>query len=60
MASINRRPLNLFMRYDGQGRLISGSAVWRKQMPKNGKWKEISGYECCGPTTTTTTTLTPT
>lgn len=52
MGTIDKRPLKLFMRYDGQGRLISGSAVWRRKMPKVGKWLEIQGYECCGTTTT--------
>ena len=55
MAS-NKRPLKLYMRYDGFGKLISGSAVWRKNSPKNGNWVEITqAYECCGTTTTTTT-----
>lgn len=55
MGTMDKRNLKLYMRYDGHGRLISGSAVWRKRMPKNGKWKEITGYECCNATTTTTT-----
>ena len=56
MAS-NKRPLKLYMRYDGFGKLISGSAVWRKNSPKNGNWVEITqAYECCGTTTTTTPT----
>lgn len=45
----NKRPLKLYMRYDGTGKLIAGSAIYRKQMPKVGKWLEISAYECCSP-----------
>lgn len=52
----NKRELKAFMRYDGSGRLVSGSLIWRKNKPKVGTWVEISGYECCNPTTTTTTT----
>jgi len=52
----NKRELKAFMRYDGSGRLVSSSLIWRKNKPKVGKWVEISGYECCNPTTTTTTT----
>lgn len=52
----NKRELKAFMRYDGSGRLVSGSLIWRKNKPKVGNWVEISGYECCNPTTTTTTT----
>ena len=53
----NKRELKLFIRYDGNGKAIASSAVWRKQMPKVGKWVEITeGYQCCNSTTTTTTT----
>lgn len=56
MGTINKRPLKLFMRYDVSGRLISGSAVWRKVKPRNGEWIEITqAYKCCNTTTTTTT-----
>lgn len=53
----NRRNLKIFIRVDGSGRDVAGSSVWRKSMPKNGKWRELQGYECCNPTTTTTTTF---
>ena len=57
MGTINRRPLKLYMRYDGHGKLISGSAVWRMKKPGNGRWTQITeAYECCVFTTTTTTT----
>jgi len=56
MGTINRRPLKLWMRRDGHGKLISGSAVWRLKAPRNGKWIQITqAYECCNTTTTTTT-----
>jgi hypothetical protein len=59
MAS-NKRSLKAFVRYDGTGRLISGSLILQAKKPKVGDWKEIDAYECCNPTTTTTTTAAPT
>lgn len=56
----NRRDLKAYVRFDGSGRVVPGSLVLRRKMPKVGKWQEIVGYECCNPTTTTTTTATPT
>ena len=57
MGTISRRPLKLWMKYDGTGKLIAGSAVWRTKAPGNGHWVQITqAYECCNPTTTTTTT----
>lgn len=55
MAS-NARPLKAYVRFDGSGRIVAGSLILRKNMPKVGKWMEIQGYECCNFTTTTTTT----
>ena len=56
MGTIKRRPLKLWMRRDGHGKIISGSAVWRLKAPRNGNWVEITqAYECCNTTTTTTT-----
>ena len=55
----NKRDLKAYVRYDGSGRVISGSLILRKKMPKVGKWQEVPAYECCN-TTTTTTTATPT
>ena len=61
MGSINSRPLNAFVRFDGSGRIVAGSLILRKNKPKVGKWKEINAYECCFlSTTTTTTTAAPT
>tara|TARA_R100000541_G_scaffold59053_1_gene71635 strand:- start:107 stop:550 length:444 start_codon:yes stop_codon:yes gene_type:complete len=59
MGSINKRPLNAYVRYDGSGRVVAGSLVLRRKIPKVGNWKELPqniAYECCYPTTTTTTT----
>ena len=59
MGSINRRPLNAYVRYDATGRVVAGSLVLRRKMPKVGNWKQLPqdiAYECCYPTTTSTTT----
>lgn len=52
MAS-NKRSLRAYVRFDGQGRVIAGSLVLRKNKPKVGNWLEIQTYECCDSTTTT-------
>lgn len=57
--SSNKKNLKAFVRFDGQGRVVSGSLILRKSKPKVGKWQEILAYECCNPTTTTTTTTSP-
>lgn len=59
MGSINSRPLKAYVRFDGSGRIVAGSLILRKNKPKVGKWKEIPAYECCNPTTTTSTTAAP-
>jgi hypothetical protein len=46
----NNRPLKSFIRYDGSGRAVSSSLIWRKNKPKVGNWKEVQGYECCDTT----------
>jgi hypothetical protein len=64
MGGDNRKDLKAYVRYDGSGRVVAGSLILRRKMPKVGKWVEISAYECCDPfiptstssTTTTTTT----
>ena len=56
MGSIDKRPLKAFIRFDGSGRVVSSSLVLRRNKPKVGKWQEIPAYECCNPTTTTTST----
>lgn len=43
----NARPLKAYIRYDGSGRAVSSSLIWRKNKPKVGTWVEVQGYECC-------------
>jgi hypothetical protein len=52
--------LKAYARFDGSGRIVAGSLILRRNKPKVGKWKEVPAYECCNPTTTTTTTVAPT
>lgn len=58
---MKNKKLKAFVRFDGSGRVVPGSMVMRKRMPKVGRWQEIISHECCGSedisTTTTTTTL---
>jgi hypothetical protein len=56
MGTIDKRPLKFFVRFDGNQRIVAGSLIARRKMPKVGKWMEVSGYQCCNPTTTSTTT----
>ena len=53
----NKKRFRAFVRFDGSGRVIPGSLVMRKHIPKVGRWQEITGYECCNTTTTTTTEI---
>lgn len=55
----NKRDLKAYVRFDGTGRIISGSLILQRFKPKVGNWQEIDAYECCNPTTTTTTTVCP-
>lgn len=48
MAS-NRKNLKAFVRFDGTGRVISGSLILQANKPKVGNWKRIQAYECCDP-----------
>lgn len=48
MAS-NKKDLKAFVRYDGTGRVISGSLILQRNKPKVGKWEQIGAYECCDP-----------
>ena len=43
MGSLDRK-LKAFVRFDGQGRVVAGSLIFRKKMPKVGKWMEIPDY----------------
>ena len=56
----NKRDLKAYVRFDGSGRIVAGSLILRRSKPKVGKWQEITAYECCNPTTSTTTTAAPT
>lgn len=60
MATIDKRPLKAYVRFDGTGRIVPSSLILRRKKPKVGKWVEIQAYECCNPTTTSTTTAAPT
>ena len=60
MGAYNRKDLKAYVRYDGSGRVVAGSLILRRQKPKVGNWVEVPAYECCAPTTTTTTTVAPT
>ena len=57
MASNNNK-LKAFVRFDGTGRIISGSLILNRFKPKVGNYVEIEAEECCNyiPITTTTTT----
>lgn len=52
----SRKDLKAYVRFDGSGRVVPGSLILRRNVPKVGKWKEIPAYECCNPTTTSSTT----
>ena len=60
MANGNNQRLKAYVRFDGTGRVVAGSLILRKNKPKVGNWQEITAYECCNYTTTTTTTVAPT
>ena len=51
--------LKAFVRYDATGRIIPGSLILQRSKPKVGDWQEIDAYECCNPTTSTSTTSIP-
>jgi hypothetical protein len=52
--------LRAFVRLDKQGFVIPGSLIFRRNLPKQGRWFEIDADQCCPTTTTTTTTSTST
>lgn len=56
MGNINARPLHAYVRYDGKWRIVAGSLILRRKMPKVGRWIEINAYQCCN---TNRTTLAP-
>lgn len=49
-----KQDLKAYVRLDYSGRVVAGSLILRKKMPKVGKWVEVQAYECCNYTTTTT------
>lgn len=55
MGTIDTRPLRAFVRFDGNGRIIAGSLILRRKMPKVGRWIEVPAYKCCNTTSTTST-----
>jgi surface protein len=59
MATIDKRPLKAYVRFDGMGRIVPSSLILRRKKPKVGNWVEIPAYECCNETTTSTTTVAP-
>lgn len=52
------KSLKGYVRIDASGRIVAGSLILRRSMPKVGKWKEVDAQYCCttAPATTTTTT----
>jgi hypothetical protein len=46
---MERRTLKSFARYDGNGRLVAGSNILARKMPKVGNWVEGPAYLCCNP-----------
>jgi hypothetical protein len=43
----NLRDLKAFVRYDGSGRVVAGSLIFRKKKPTVGNFQQISSYKCC-------------
>jgi hypothetical protein len=43
----NLRDLKAFVRYDGSGRVVAGSLIFRKKKPTIGNFQEINSYKCC-------------
>jgi hypothetical protein len=56
----NLRDLKAFVRYDGSGRVVAGSLIFRKKKPTIGNFKEIQSYQCCNDVTLTYTVGSPT
>jgi len=43
----NQRDLKAFVRYDGSGRVVAGSLIFRRKKPTVGNFQEINSYKCC-------------
>ena len=56
MARNNNNKLKAFVRFSGDGRIVSSSLIVQAFKPKVGNWQEIDAKECCNYTSTTTTT----
>lgn len=51
----------LYIREDGKGRAIEGTALWLKKKPSKGRWKALTDpNDCCNQTSTSTTTTSTT
>lgn len=43
----NLRDLKAFVRYDGSGRVVAGSLIFRKKKPTVGNFQQIQSFKCC-------------
>lgn len=46
---MDKRDLKAYIRYDKNGRVISGGPRMNRFKPKSGGWEEIDAYLCCNP-----------
>lgn len=49
----NLRDLKAFVRYDGSGRVVAGSLIFRKKKPTIGNFQQIQAFKCCNDVTLT-------
>ena len=49
------KKLKMWVRYDGRGKIVTGSNRLNRTKPLNGTWKEVIAEVCCTTLTTTTT-----
>ena len=49
----NLRDLKAFVRYDGSGRVVAGSLIFRKKKPTIGNFQQIQSFKCCNDVTLT-------
>jgi len=45
----NKKDLKAYVRLDSNNNVIAGSNIFRKTVPKNGRWREIVVNTCCVP-----------
>ena len=55
----NNNKLKAYVRYDGTGRVVSGSLILQSFKPQVGNWVEINANECCNPSPTLLTDTIP-